>query len=242
MSQSDSPIPIIEPDGLIIKKTFSDKLSNVIIQKDTLISSLKDTINNLTNIIVNYTKKIELMNLSLNVDIQDINLEASKLDYYIQSNQTLQSSVQHKNNQIAIFSNKLKDTTESYCNLNDSYIYTIQRYQSIIDHMHLKIATLTQYIETIKHTHYHKTDTLVKQYTLESETTLFTTHFKNMKCSQCKTNRINIFNTPCFHCTVCSDCLCNLQETTASDVSDLPKCSLCNVIINGSIPFNNPDH
>ena len=76
MSQNDSIIEYSENDAIILDKSFSDKLSNVIMQKDTLISSLKDTINNLTNIIVNYTLEAGVRKLKEKIFelIREINL------------------------------------------------------------------------------------------------------------------------------------------------------------------------
>jgi len=160
MSQNDSIIEYSENDAIILDKSFSDKLSNVIMQKDTLISSLKDTINNLTNIIVNYTHKIESLNKGINIEVQDINKEASKLDYYIENNNNLKNLLQTKNSQIEILSKEVLDFKSLYNNLNDCYISNLNKNQLMIDHLNIRISTLKTYIETLKTNHYHKIDTI----------------------------------------------------------------------------------
>ena len=160
MSQNDSIIEYSENDAIILDKSFSDKLSNVIMQKDTLISSLKDTINNLTNIIVNYTHKIESLNKGINIEVQDINKEASKLDYYIENNNNLKNLLQTKNSQIEILSKEVLDFKSLYNNLNDCYISNLNKNQLMIDHLNIRISTLKSYIETLKTNHYHKIDTI----------------------------------------------------------------------------------
>ena len=160
MSQNDSIIEYSENDAIILDKSFSDKLSNVIMQKDTLISSLKDTINNLTNIIVNYTHKIESLNKGINIEVQDINKEASKLDYYIENNKNLKNLLQTKNSQIEILSKEVLDFKSLYNNLNDCYISNLNKNQLMIDHLNIRISTLKTYIETLKTNHYHKIDTI----------------------------------------------------------------------------------
>tara|TARA_B100000575_G_C23143146_1_gene665920 strand:+ start:6210 stop:6707 length:498 start_codon:yes stop_codon:yes gene_type:complete len=160
MSQNDSIIEYSENDAIILDKSFSDKLSNVIMQKDTLISSLKDTINNLTNIIVNYTHKIESLNKGINIEVQDINKEASKLDYYIENNNNLKNLLQTKNSQIEILSKEVLDFKSLYNNLNDCYISNLNKNQLMIDHLNIRISTLKTYIETLKTNHYHKIDNI----------------------------------------------------------------------------------
>ena len=163
MSHNDSIIQSSDKDDTLLDKPFSDKLSNVIMQKDTLISSLKDTINNLTNIIVNYTHKIESLNKTINIDVQDINKEASKLDYYIEYNNTLKNLVTTKNSRIEILSKEVLDLKSLYNNLNDCYISNTNKNLLMIDHLNIRISTLKTYIEKLKSTHYHKIDTIRKE-------------------------------------------------------------------------------
>lgn len=148
------------------KNSFSDKVNNVLVQKDTLILSLKDTINNLTNIIMNYTKKIEDMNNNLNIEIDDINIEACEIDKYIKLNKKLEILNKDNAQKINTLNTDITKITESYRNLNKNYIYVIQYYESIITHMHNKISKLIENNNKLKKEHYNQIDILRNKHSI----------------------------------------------------------------------------
>tara|TARA_B100000902_G_C27251561_1_gene885548 strand:- start:227 stop:769 length:543 start_codon:yes stop_codon:yes gene_type:complete len=168
-------------DNIPVKSiTLSDLTENIptrvaksIKQKDLLIKSLKSTIESMTNIILNHSKNIEIINenitdhIKTSIDDNLLDKYFNKLEEYV----NIVSDYKEVNVELSSKLNKsLKDSelsNSSYEVLNNSYINYIIKSKNDNKVLIERISNLSKTIDSLKKLHEEKTNNLRTYYIKE---------------------------------------------------------------------------
>ena len=135
----DDPLSTTNNIKQFNEPTCKKPINNILKQKDNLISYLKDTVNNLSNIIVGNANKIENLNHILNDYITDSEEHNEQLFKYDSEILLLKKGLDKKTTIINELTNKLEELNDAYDKINHNYIHNIKRH----------IESKTQYLNTV---------------------------------------------------------------------------------------------
>lgn len=199
-------------DRQMIIDTDND-LYEVIKIKNEIITTLKDTNYNLTNLLFNFDDKINKIDVTVNNSLSNISTRKD-IHTVMQNNKKLANQVNIERENIRKLTDKLFKTTNeldivkhTYNSLNNIYINNFQT--NSIDMY--KLDKLQEEIDTIK----KSKDDLVQ---LKA----------NLTCKICYENYINCLIEPCGHMSTCLTCINHIKDTSTDDEI---KCPMCNGLI-----------
>ena len=229
---TDIPINSISVDINDLSNKPYTKLMSSIKQKNDLIKSLKFTIDNLTNIIVNNNHNINNINDNINETIKSelnetfIDKYFSKIENYIKTISKLDIENSKLNKQLDEISNESNISIKSYDILNSAYLDYIKNSCSATKVLNEKIHGLLKTVDSIKDTNDVNIKNLRNYYHKELR------RVTGVKCSQCSNNGVNTVFIPCNHLVLCENCI-KVNKTLSK--SGGIKCSKCNIEVESFI-------
>lgn len=201
------------------------KLISSIKQKDILIKSLKFTIENLTNIIVNSNKNITQINDNINETIKSeldktfIDSYFSKIEYYIKKISDLDSENSKLNKDVINISEESNISVKSYDILDSAYLDYIKNSNSKITVLNEKIHTLLKTVDSLKDLNDINIKNLRNYYHKELS------RITGVKCTQCSYIGVNTVFVPCNHLVLCANCIKVNKTLSKSGGIQCPKCN-----------------
>ncbi len=210
---------------------YRDKMNRVITQKDSLIVSLKDTVTNLSNIIVNNGQNIVKINDSINSNINStiVNNTADTAEKYIKDLHLLKVEKESLQDQLSLHKSEYDKMLSSYNILNEMYIDLINDNNKDKSIYADKIKNLLNTIDGIKILHDDRTKNIHIYYRKQLLA-------KNIfECQKCYKANIKKLFLPCKHAVLCENCFNNYCDS--KDVCT-KSCLKCNASIDEVIDIN----
>ena len=223
---ANTPVNTINIDINNLSNKPYTKLMSSINQKDVLIKSLKFTIENLTNIIVNSNKNINDINDNINETIKSeldetfIDKYFSKIENYIKTISKLDIENSKLNKQLNEISTESNISIKSYDILNSAYLDYIKNSCSATKVLNEKIHGLLKTVDSIKDANDVNIKNLRNYYHKELR------RVTGVKCSQCSNNGVNTVFIPCNHLVLCQNCIKVNKTLSKSGGIKCPKCNI----------------
>lgn len=208
----------------------NSKLKESINQKDILIKSLKDTIDNLTNVICNNSNKMMQVNKAINNEIYN-EIDSTFADQYFQRIEKYLQEINKLNIENTEIKEKILDLNEnseysekSYNILNSVYLEYIKKSKGEKTVLFERITNLSKTMDSLKELGENKIKNLRSYYQREI------TKSAGIKCTKCWKNNVNTVFLPCNHMVVCDECI-----TTLSNLEEKLVCPRCKEPITSKI-------
>ncbi len=200
----------------------NSKLKESINQKDILIKSLKDTIDNLTNVICNNSNKMMQVNKAINNEIYN-EIDSTFADQYFQKIEKYLQEI----NKLSIENTEIKEkfldlnenseySEKSYNILNSVYLEYIKKSKGEKTVLFERITNLSKTMDSLKELGENKIKNLRSYYQREI------TKSAGIKCTKCWKNNVTVVFLPCNHMVLCDECINNLSNLESGLVC--PKC------------------
>ena len=194
--------------NFIEKESDNDLLYNIIEQKEQIISNLKQTNKNLSNVISEFNKNINNTNKNINDILSKIST-ANDINYIMIN----QKNLTNKNNLLTLHN---QDLTRDILTSRKNYNTLRNTYNGLSK---LYVSKFNSVIEKT----YEDSETQNKIHLLEERITHLNTLFK---CQICFNKSINVIILPCYHVYICKECLDQIIENTNDQ--DPVNCPVCN--------------
>ena len=223
---TDIPINSISVDINDLSNKPYTKLMSSIKQKNDLIKSLKFTIDNLTNIIVNNNHNINNINDNINETIKSelnetfIDKYFSKIENYIKTISKLDIENSKLKQQVNDISTESNISIKSYDILNSAYLDYIKNSSSTTKVLNEKIHVLLKTVDSLKDSNDVNIKNLRIYYHKELRRTT------GVKCKQCSNNGVNTLFIPCNHLVLCENCIKVNKSLSKSGGIKCPKCNI----------------
>ena len=223
---TDIPINSISVDINDLSNKPYTKLMSSIKQKNDLKKSLKFTIDNLTNIIVNNNHNINNINDNINETIKSelnetfIDKYFSKIENYIKTISKLDIENSKLKQQVNDISTESNISIKSYDILNSAYLDYIKNSSSTTKVLNEKIHVLLKTVDSLKDSNDVNIKNLRIYYHKELRRTT------GVKCKQCSNNGVNTLFIPCNHLVLCENCIKVNKSLSKSGGIKCPKCNI----------------
>ena len=205
-----------------LNRNNNSKLKESINQKDILIKSLKDTIDNLTNVICNNSNKMMQVNKAINNEIYN-EIDSTFADQYFQKIEKYLQEI----NKLSIENTEIKEkfldlnenseySEKSYNILNSVYLEYIKKSKGEKTVLFERITNLSKTMDSLKELGENKIKNLRSYYQREI------TKSAGIKCTKCWKNNVTVVFLPCNHMVLCDECINNLSNLESGLVC--PKC------------------
>lgn len=208
-----------------------NKINKMIKQKDSLIVSLKDTVTNLSNIIITSGQNLVKVNDSItsNIDASFLDKHMEKMESYIKHIHQLELENTHVKRELSYHENESNKVATSYNILNELYIDLINDLNTDKSVYTDKINNLSNTIDSIKLLHDDKTKSIRSYYRKQLS------NKSGIECQKCFKEKVTTIFLPCKHMVLCNTCY-----NTYCENKDLFKtyCYKCNKAIEDSIEVN----
>jgi hypothetical protein len=217
---NNTPVKNISLNELTLNS--NSKLKESINQKDILIKSLKDTIDNLTNVICNNSNKMMQVNQAINNEIYN-EIDSTFADQYFQRIEKYLQEI----NKLNIENTEIKEkflylnenseySEKSYNILNSVYLEYIKKSKGEKTVLFERITNLSKTMDSLKELGENRIKILRSYYQQEI------TKSAGIKCTKCWKNNVNVIFLPCNHMILCDECINNLSNLEGDLIC--PKC------------------
>tara|TARA_Y100000389_G_C17406396_1_gene488310 strand:+ start:212 stop:907 length:696 start_codon:yes stop_codon:yes gene_type:complete len=221
-------VPPDVPDSDISNKEFIIKINKLIKQKDVLITSLKDTITNLSNIIITNGQNAVKMNedISTNIDKAFLDKHMKKMEDYVKYIRELELENSSTKLKLEHYQSESNKAIFSYNVLNEIYIDLINDMDNDNTVYTKKITNLGNTIDGIKVLHDNQTKSIRSYYCKQL------LNKSGIECQRCHKENVTKVFLPCKHMVVCTTCFNTKRDN--DDVASMT-CYKCYKVVESVI-------